>query len=62
MKIWAVTYGDGFEFSGVIIEAWDNEADAHRRALELQARLGKNSYAGYDVEEFTLNEYAKDLQ
>ena len=35
MKIWAVTYSDGFEFSGVIVEAYDDETAADLRCMEL---------------------------
>jgi len=66
MKIWAITYGDGYEFSGVIVEAYDNEAEADNRATELQEkhdkRRGKFSYGGYSVEEFELNARDEKLE
>lgn len=55
MKIWIITYSDGFEFSGVFIEAWTDRDQAELRAIELQDKLGPNTYAGYSVEEVELD-------
>jgi hypothetical protein len=60
MKIWAVTYSDGYEFSGVIVEAYDDETAADLRALELNEKQ-KNQYGGYSVEEFELNKREEEL-
>jgi len=60
MKIWAVTYSDGYEFSGVIVEAYDDEAAADLRALELNEKL-KSQYGGYSVEEYELNKRDEQL-
>jgi hypothetical protein len=64
MKIWAITYGDGYEFSGQIVEAYDDETTAELRAIELQEAYeakGRSRYGGYSVEEFELNKHADDL-
>jgi hypothetical protein len=56
MKVWAVTYSDGYEFSGVVVEIYDDETLADLRALELNAKqCHPASYAGFSVEEFELN-------
>jgi hypothetical protein len=58
-KIWAVTYSDGYEFSGVIVEAYDDETAADLRALELNEKL--KGYGGYSVEEYELNKRNEEL-
>lgn len=66
MKIWAITYSDGYEFSGVIVEAYDDEVEADKRATELQAKRdkkrGPDNYGGYDVIEFELNQRDETLE
>lgn len=54
MKIWIITYGDGYEFSGVFIEAYDDQTTAELRALELQEKEA-STYGGYSVEEYEIN-------
>ena len=57
-KVWAVTYGDGFEFAGVVYEIYDNEKLADKRAAELNAARQCQRPGGsdsYSVEEFQLN-------
>lgn len=54
MNVWCVTYGDGFEFSGVVYEVYDDKTKAELRCLELNEKL-QSKYASYDVEEFELN-------
>lgn len=54
MKVWCVTYGDGYEFSGVVYEVYDDETLADLRCLELNEKL-KSQYAGYSVQEFEIN-------
>ena len=63
MKIWAVTYGDGFEFCGVIVEAYDDKTAADLRALELNEKWIKrgSQYGGHDVQEFELNKRDETL-
>ena len=58
MKVWAVTFGDGYEFAGVVYEIYDNEKAADARAAELNAARQcqrPDAAGGYDVDEFTLN-------
>lgn len=54
MKVWCVTYGDGFEFSGVVCEVYDDRTVADLRCLELNEKLN-SAYASYDVQEFEVN-------
>lgn len=54
MKIWVITYGDGFEFSGVFIEAYDDQTVAELRILELE-ELHPSQYGGYSLEEYEIN-------
>lgn len=58
-KVWAITYSDGFEFAGVVIEIYDDETLADLRAIELnelnQAKQEMPRYDSYSVEEFELN-------
>lgn len=60
MKIWVVTYSDGYEFSGVIVEAYDDETVADLRAQELNEKES-SKYGGYSVEEFELNKRNEQL-
>jgi hypothetical protein len=63
MKIWAITYGDGFEFSGVIVEAYDDETVADLRCMELNKKWTErgSQYGGYDVQEYELNKRDETL-
>jgi hypothetical protein len=63
MKIWVITYGDGFEFSGVIYEAYDDKTTADLRCLELNDKHIESGhiYGGYDVQEFELNKRNESL-
>ncbi len=54
MKVWAITYSDGFEFSGVVVEIYDDETAADLRALELN-EAKQCQYDGYSVQGFELN-------
>jgi hypothetical protein len=54
LKIWIITYGDGFEFSGQFIEAYDDQTVAELRMLELEEQQ-KSSYGGYSLEEYEIN-------
>lgn len=54
MKIWVITYGDGFDTCDVFVEAYDTEQEADRRATELQAKE-TSKYGGYGVNEYDLN-------
>lgn len=54
MKIWIITYGDGYEFSGVFIEAYDDQTMAELRMLELEERL-TSGVGGYSLEEYEIN-------
>ena len=61
MKVWAVTYSDGYEFSGVVVEIYDDETLADLRALELTAKQCQpRSYASFSVAEFELNKKCED--
>lgn len=56
MKIWIVTFGDGYEFSGQYIEAYTDETVAELRCLELNEAYEKhNNAGGYSVEESELD-------
>lgn len=54
MKVWCVTYGDGFEFSDVVCEVYDDETKAELRCLDLNEKR-PSKYGGYDVRELELN-------
>lgn len=63
-KVWAVTYADGYEFSGVVYEIYDNKKSADDRATKLNAVKQCQSPGAMDefeVEEFTLNGKSKYL-
>lgn len=61
MKIWIVTYGDGCEFGGQFLEAYDDEETANNRAVDLEAAYRSKGYTryGFDVQEYELNTPAK---
>lgn len=59
MKIWIVTYGDGFEFSGLFIDAWTDQTKAELRCLELNEKY-TGTYGGYDVMEVDLDTSSDD--
>jgi len=54
MKIWVITYGDGYTFSGQFIEAYDDQIVAELRAMELQEKE-TSTYGGFSVEEYEIN-------
>ena len=60
MKIWIITYSDGITYSGVFVEAWSDATTANSRATELQALIGPDNWAGYDVREVELDTERKD--
>ena len=64
MKVWIVTFSDGFEFSGVFDSVFDNEIEAFNYCRFLNDYLvaraegfGYSSFpdASYDVEEAEMN-------
>jgi len=63
-KLWAITYSDGYEFSGVLYEIYDDKKLAETREVELNAAKQcqcPGSAAYYEVNEFVLNTKSKYL-
>lgn len=61
MKIWIVTYGDGYTFSGIFIAAFQTEKEARDCSDELNLKCGGlEGPHSWDCQEVTLGEKPQD--